>query len=191
MTESNYSEKFTAILSGLTGSKGSDPQKIHESIRHYGLIDQSLLPMTRTKEEFFDESDITDSLRSEGLNWLVRNTYQHDWVWRGSRPDNYIELLKEALKSSPIAVSVSAWNRQGDVYVSDKGSVNNHYCLLYKIDDEGYPWIFDSYDHSKKKLSKDHNIRRAKRIHIQKRTKPAMRKHVRILQAILNFLLKK
>ena len=190
--EANYSERFTYLLAGITPQKGVDPQVTHEVVRKNGLIDERLLPMTRTIAEYIDRSVLTGSLLAKGLYWLQEHDYQHEWVWTtGNRPTNYIEILREALKTSPIAVSVSAWNKVDGVYVSDQGSVNNHYCLLYKIDDEGYPWIFDSYDNSKKKLAKDHNIRRAKRIHIQKRTKPAMRKHVSILQAIVDFFLKK
>lgn len=188
--EPNYSERFVYNLVPVDPQKGVDPQKTYECIRNNGLIDNALMPMTDTLEEFVDMDDFTGSIRAKGQNWLVNHEFLHEWVWKGARPDNYIELLKEALKSSPIGVSVSAWREKDGVYVST-GNVNNHWCMLFKIDAEGYPWVFDSYDHSIKKLAKDHNIRRAKRIHIQKRTKPAMRKHVRILQAILNFLLKK
>jgi hypothetical protein len=146
--------------------------------------------MTDTLEEYTDKSRITGSLLARGQNWLVNHTYQHEWVWK-VRPDNYIEVLKEALKTSPLAVSVSAWNEVNGVYVSDQGSVNNHYCLLYKIDEEGYPWVFDTYDHSKKKLAKDHNIRRAKRIWLNKKTPRALRRHKSILELILEKLMQK
>ena len=190
-TEPNYSESFTAILSGLTGTGGTDPQTPCESIRHDGVITQELMPMTNTIEEFFDKGKITGSLLAKGQNWLYNYDFKHDWVWKGTRPDNYIELLKQALKTSPLGVSVSAWNEVDGVYVST-GNVNNHWCLLYNIDDEGYPWIFDSYDHSKKKLAKDHNIRRAKRIYIsnkKEKVKSLMEKVIELLQQLL--LLKK
>ena len=189
MKESNYSERFTAILSGLTGSSGTDPQVVHECIRHEGLIEQSLLPMTKEKDTFFDEEEITKSLRARGQNWLYKNEYKHEWLWSNprNRPENYKSILKDALKSCPVAVSVSAWNRVGDEYVS-YGDVNNHYCLLYKIDEEGHPWVFDSYDHNKKKLAKDHNIRRAKRIWVNRKTISALKKHRSILEVILDTL---
>ena len=190
--EPNYSERFVYNLVPIDPQKGVDPQKTYECIRNNGLIDNALMPMTDTLEEFVSMDDFTGSILAKGQNWLVNHEFLHEWLWKGTRPDNYIELLKEALKSSPIGVSVSAWNRQGDVYVSDKGSVNNHFCLLYKIDDEGYPWVFDSYDHSKKKLAKDHNIRRAKRIYIsnkKEKVKSLMEKVIELLQQLL--LLKK
>ena len=188
--EPNYSDRFTSIRSGLTGNAGTDPQIPCESIRHDGLVNQEVMPMTTDKDEFFDSDRITDSILAKGQNWLYKHDFRHEWVWRGSRPGNYMELLKESLKTSPLGVSVCAWYEENGVFVS-KGDGNNHWCMLYKIDDEGYPWVFDSYDHSKKRLSRDHNIRRAKRFHLQTRTKPAMKLHIKILQIVLDFLSQK
>lgn len=190
-TEPNYSERFVYLNVPINPSKGTDPQNTYEAIRAHGLVNESLVPMTRTIEEYLDTSDITGSIRARGKNWLVQHDFKHEWLWEtNKRPQNYIEVLKEALQTSPLGVSVSAWNEVNGEYIS-KGKVNNHFCLLYKIDDEGHPWIFDSYDNSKKKLSKDHNIRRAKRIWINKRTVPAMKKHISILTIILNRLMSK
>lgn len=187
--EVNYSERFTYLNVPIDPSKGTDPQNTYEAIREHGLVEEEELPITDTLLEYLDSSDITGSLRAKGQNWLRRHDFRHEWLWK-TRPANYIDILKDALKTSPIMVSVSAWNLVGDEYVS-YGNVNNHACLLYKIDEDGHPWIFDSYDHSKKKLSKDHNIRRAKRIWLNRRTKPSMRKHVGLLQAIINRLMSK
>lgn len=188
--EPNYAERFNALLVGLTGEGGTDPQKAHESIRKDGVVGQTYCPIPDRKEEFFNNSIITGSLLAKGQNWLVFNDYLHEWLWSSSkdRPSDWKDLLRESLKTSPIAVSVSAWNREGDVYVSH-GDVNNHYCMLYKIDDEGYMWVFDSYNHHKKKLAKDHNIRRAKRIWTNRKTTRASRQHVSILKTILKALL--
>jgi len=186
--EPNYAERFNYLLAGIVPYRGGDPQDAHESIRKDGVIDNRYLPMPEHLEQYLDDSDITGSLLAQGQYWLKRHDYKHEWLWT-KRPANYIDILKDALQTSPIAVSVSAWNRVGDEYVS-YGDVNNHYCLLYKIED-GHPWIFDSYDHSKKKLSKDHNIRRAKRIWLNKKTPRAMRRHISILQSIVNMLMSK
>lgn len=184
--EPNYSERFTYNLIPIVPPNGTDPQNTHECIRKRGVIPEQYLPMTNTLAEYANAGDITGSHLAKGLYWLEKHTYLHEWVWNtGNRPDNYLEVLKDALKTSPIAVSVTAWREVDGVYVSDTGG-NNHYCLLYKIDDEGYPWVYDTYDFSKKKLAKDHNIRRAKRIHLQKKTLNGMKKHIGILQMIIS-----
>ena len=190
--EPNYSERFTAILCGLNGQGGQDPQVAHENIRKNGLIEESDLRTGTTLKDFFDKTDITGSLLAKGQNWLMKHDYQHEWLWESNkRPDNYIEVLRDALKTSPLAVSVSAWNEVNGVYVSNQGSVNNHYCLLYKIDEEGYPWVFDTYDYSRKKLAKDHNIRRAKRIWLGEKTRRSMRRHISLLTLLLNTLMQR
>jgi hypothetical protein len=184
--EPNYSERFTYLLAGVVPGRGADPQVVYESVRKNGLIDQSLLPMTDTLEDFIDKSDITGSLLAKGQNWLEKHDFKHEWLWT-RRPENWKEILREALQTSPIGVSVTAWMQVNGLYVSDSGG-NNHWCLLYKIDDDGVMWVFDTYDHSQKPLHPEHNIRRAKRIWINRKTRPAMKKHVGILQTIVERL---
>lgn len=188
--EPNYSERYTYNLVPVTPLKGTDPQNTHECIRKHGLIDERYLPMTDSLIDYTDKTAITGSLLARGQYWLSRYDYKHEWLWsQNNRPANYIDILKDALTTCPLAVSVSAWNLVGDEYVS-YGDVNNHYCLLYKIDNEGHPWVFDTYDHSRKKLSKDHNIRRAKRIWLQKKTKREMGIMVKLLQNIVKSFMK-
>ena len=185
-TEPNYSERFTYLNVPIDPAHGTDPQRTYEAIRKHGLVEESQLPMTETLEEYLDDSDITGSLRAKGQYWLTRHEFLHEWLWT-YRPDNYLDVLREALKTSPLGVSVSAWNKEGDVYVST-GKVNNHFCLLYKFDKDGYPWVYDTYENAKKKLAKDHNIRRAKRIWINRKTISALKKHRNILEVILDTL---
>ena len=185
--EPNYSERFNYLLAGVVPGYGLDPHDAYESIRKDGLIDSRYMPMTNTLDEFVDKSDITGSLRAKGQNWLVKHDFRHEWLWV-NKPDNWKQILKDALKTSPIGVSVSAWTERNGYYVSEKP--NNHWCLLYRIDDEGM-WVFDSYDHSRKLLHPEHDIRRAKRIWVNKRTKPAMRSHISVLQTIIKRLMQK
>lgn len=49
-------------------------------------------------------------------------------------------------------------------------------------------WVFDSYDHSTKCLSFDHEIARVKRIYINRKTHASMHRHVSLLQTILKRL---
>lgn len=187
--EQNFSERFTYNLVPIEPHKGTNPQNTYDTIRKYGLIPEADLPMTDSLKEYTNKFKITRTLLRKGQEFLKTHDIEPELLW-DVRPDNYIEILKDALKTSPIGVSVTAWRRVSDEYVSDSGG-NNHYCLLYKIDENGNPWVFDSYDHSKKKLSKDHNIRRAIRIWVNKKTQNASTKHVSLLMAILNKLMNK
>lgn len=188
--EPNYSERYTYNLVPINPGQGTDPQRTYETIRREGVIDDRYLPMTDTLAEYTDKSDITGSLLAKGQYWLKRHDWRHEWLWKpGSIPTNYKDILKDALQTCPIGVAVQAWNEQNGEYVSI-GNVNNHWCVLYKIDEEGHPWVFDTYDHSKKKLSKDHYIGRAKRIWLQKRTKKEMGVMIKLLQSVIKSLMK-
>lgn len=186
-TEPNYSERFTYLGVPVNPGYGADPQNTYETIRRDGLVDEKDLPMTDTIEQYLNKTDITDAIRQKGQEWIKRHDFKHEWLW-SKKPANHIEILRDALKTSPIGISVQAWNEENGVYVS-YGDSNNHWCLLYKIDEDEFLHVFDSYDHTKKILSNDHNIRRAKRIWLNKKTVPAMKRHVNILQVIINTLM--
>ena len=179
--EPNYSERFNYLLTPVNPKKGVDPHKTYECCRMDGLIDQKYLPMTKTRSEFLDISDINGTLRAKGQYWLQQHDFKHEWL---DKTD--VESLKEALKTCPLGVSVTAWYEQNGKYV-DLGQRNNHWCLLYKIDAEGLH-VFDSYDHSKKILSLNHKIKRAKRIWLNRRTKTASMSMIQLLQEVIQRL---
>ena len=182
--EPNFSERYNCALEGIR-CPGVDPQITYENIRTYGLVDADVLPIPKTYAEFIDTSAVTGSILAKGQNWLLNNEFKHEWLWN-SRPLNYMEVLEDAVRTSPIGISVDAWHLQGDEYVSTGG--NNHWCVLYKFED-GHPWVFDTYDHSTKKLSKTHDIRLAKRIWLQRKDIRGLTKQVSLLTKLLNALL--
>lgn len=188
-TEPNYDEWFNYPLIPIKRG-GVNPHMTFENIRKYGMVNAGTTKTPNTIEEALDLNRITGTMRAKAQNWLVNHDFLHEYVWE-EQPQNYMEVLKEELKYSPLAVSVSAWKLVNGEYVSDQGSVNNHLCLLYKFDESGNPWIFDTYNHSQKKLSKDHNIRRAKRIWLQKKDLQALKSQLSFLQKLLNALLMK
>lgn len=185
--EPNYSERFTYINAGIKPETGANPHTTMEAIRKYGLVRENDMPMTDSIEEYMQ--GMSPTLLFKGKNWLETHEFKHEWVW-DSKPENWKELLKESLKTSPLGVSVTAWRQENGLYVSGNGG-NNHWCMLYKIDDDGVMWVFDSYDHSKKPLHPDHNIRRAKRIWVNKITQKASQKHVNLLSKILKMFMPK
>ncbi len=189
--EMNFSERFTYLLSGVNPGYGGDPQRPYESIRNNGVVFQDDLPVPDSLEEFLTPKPMNKSLLAKGEYWKGRHDFRHEWVWYlpPATAEERIKILKEALQLSPLGVSVSAWHREGDIYV-DNNRPNNHWCVLYKIDDQGM-WVMDSYDHYKKCLGFDHEIARVKRIWINRKTKSALVRHRNILQVILDRLMQK
>jgi hypothetical protein len=169
--EYNFSERFIYILAKIL-PPGADPHVVYETIRQYGLIDNSLLPMVDTFKDFLKPNPMTAPFLKKAQEFLEDWVYKHEWLWGEGRvltPKQKIKIIKEQLKYSPIAVSVTAWFKNGEVFV-DKGMRNTHWCVCFKVDDAGRPHIFDSYDQSIKILSSSHNIEFAKKIYMERRT---------------------
>ena len=191
--EKNYSDRWLAIISGLNGSGGTDPQRVYQAIRDYGLIPEDMLPFSgdiNTAEEYFSFKGANrEECYAEGRRWLEKYDFRYEKLWKGERPENFLEIIKKAQQSCCPTLSVSAWNEVNGEYVST-GNVNNHLTLGVRFIDEKEQ-VFDTYkrgDTNLKILAKDHNIRRGYRIFIQKKTKQAMRKDVSTLIKVLNFL---
>jgi len=170
-TSPNYSERFHYNLIPIR-PPGGDPHDAAESIRNRGMIEQDALPMTPTFGEYILPEPTPKNLLDLGKKWLETHDFGHEYLWR-IEPSiaKRNAILKEALRYSPIGVSVTAWNLADDGTYEDRGDSNNHWCVLIGYEeknDKFYPIIFDSYDHEVKKLSSDHHIKVAKRYHLNK-----------------------
>lgn len=184
--ERNFSERFIYILAGIR-PPGTDPHTVAECIRKNKLIDDVLLPMTDSFEEFIKPDPMTEALLKKGRE--LPYEIGHEWVW--SKPiskEERIEKIREALKYSPLGVSVTAWYEENGVYV-DKGKPNCHWCVLGEETDKGW-MIFDSYDQSTKILSFDHNIECAKRYHLtaSPELEGTLTKLIRLLKELLGLV---
>lgn len=155
--KNNYSERFQAVMSNQNRN-GNDPHKVLESIRNDGVIDDALLPFTNemTWEEYMSPQPMVLSLKIKGQQWLNKYILKHEYIYRDTISiDEKKELLKQALKRSPVGVSVYAWLEQDGVYIKPEGARDTHWCVLVAIED-GTPIIYDSYAPFLKKLSWEH-----------------------------------
>lgn len=167
--EPNYSDRFTSKLSGTTPT-GNNPKNVIQSIRHDGTIKESEWAFTddiKTLEEYFAE--IPEYLRNRGLKWLKTHEVGYEWVFTSGKPEDKAVLLKEALKLSPIGVSVFAWYSYKDIY--KKTGPDNHWVVLVAYDGD-YPIVFDTYDTQLKKLEKNYDFGFAMRYSIKQVVKP-------------------
>lgn len=174
--ERNFDERFNYNLANIN-PPGTDPQITYETGRRNGFT-EGVLPMTQTLAEFRTPRPMVEPYLSDGLNFEWN--FDHDWVLTGKETsDQRIQLLKSNLPISPIGVSVTAWFEQNGIYV-DNGLPNNHWCVLYKMDDK-YFYIFDSYDQSTKMLPLTHTITYAKRITLTPKITPEKKKNIIIV----------
>lgn len=156
----NYSERFTAVMSGQTEG-GNDPHKVLQSVCDNGVIDERLLPFTpgMTFKEYLSPKPMTAELRQKGLDFAYTHIVRHEYIYDVDAllsADKKRRLLGEALKRSPVGVSVYAWSEGDGKYIKPEGAQDNHWCVLVKIDENGNPIVFDSYEPELKKLTWDH-----------------------------------
>lgn len=168
--EWDKSERFLGIMAE-TYPPGNNPHVVCEAVRKEGLVDEADLPFTpdiNTLQEYYNIGDNGAALLVKGQQWLQQYSYKHDWVF-GYGTSDKPEALKDALRFSPIAISVCAWKQNSKgLYYKNKNDTDNHWCLLYGYKDKEYWKIFDSYDNSIKHLEWNTDFSFAKRISLRK-----------------------
>ena len=123
----------------------------------------------------------------KGKKWLRKFRIKHEWVLIGNESREKQDILKQALKYSPLGVSVYAWERNDiGLYVKDYQR-DNHFVTLYGYDD-GECWkVFDHYNDTYKKLEWDYPFGCAKRYYVVRRPLIEMGFIRRIIQRIISF----
>lgn len=165
--ERNFAERFIYILADVR-PPGANPHHVLETIRKNGLIDEKLLPMTPEQDfiKFTTPNPMSKKLLEEGMKFEYEVKHEYLWnPWLPISKEERTKLIKNALRFSPIQISVTAWfeNEQG-IYV-DMNRPNTHWCVCFGWTAKGWK-VFDSYDQSVKIVSFDHYFDIAKRIHL-------------------------
>lgn len=144
-TNKNFSDRWLAWNAGTDPLSGNTPQRVAETLRKTGVPFQPKWDFTSdidTPEKFYINPPVKlfDDAK-EDFNY----EFGHEYV-----PTSEFSL-RDALRYSPLGVSVSAWQSDGEFYVKPEGMRDNHWCVCYGFDNEKKAWrIFDSYDNSKK-----------------------------------------
>lgn len=147
--EKNWSDRWLAWNSGTT-ERGNSPQKVAEYLRRGGVplqSDWSVTPNINTFEKFYETPPA--KLLATARQFLSMYLFKHYIV------PSTIDGIKDALKFSPLGISVSAWTRDGDG-VYRQTFADNHWCVVFGYDDAKQAWkIFDSYEDTVKLYSYD------------------------------------
>jgi hypothetical protein len=155
--EKNWSDREVNIGAGGTTNGGS-PRNAIEFARTKGLIPEEMLPFSNDLKswwQYHSPYPLPKKYLDKGSEWLqeygVAYEYvktQYGWMariknlFRGSNQD----IIKEALKHSPLGVSVLAWQfRNGKAYKYSYQS-DNHWIMLYGYVDGEYWKLYDHYN---------------------------------------------
>ncbi len=145
---SNCSDRFNAILAGITPQGGS-PQQSAESIRKYGVIPEEVLPFSNDIHDwsgYYSPYPMDPAMITLGKSITNKFTLGHEYVFNGIASDKPT-LLKKALERGPVCVSIYAWkmNQEG-LYFKEATDIDQHWVELLDYE-EGKHWvIFDQYD---------------------------------------------
>jgi len=147
--EYSYSNRFLTKESGTT-RRGNWLQKVCETAREKGVCHEEVWPYPYEGCEYTWEDYYAD-VSNEALYeaWRIHGKIEHEWVERKD--------WKDALKYSPLQVTVWAWELGDDGLYRNSLSMQNHAVVLIGYDGEK-PIIFDTYDPFIKKLSPDHKM---------------------------------
>ena len=170
--KTNYSERFQAVMSGQTET-GNDPQNVYESIRNDGLLPEDFLPFNNDMgfEEYLSPNPMAEGYKIAAKEWLSHYEFKHEYIYPlGTPKEERQRLLLQALKRSPVGVSVYAWHEEGELYTKPEGVQDTHWTVLIGAVEGSHYIVFDSYFPFIKKLDWNSNFFDiAKGIHIKKK----------------------
>lgn len=152
--EYNFSDRYTANISGTIVKRGNWLHKVAESIRTDGLVlERDYQYDAKTADEYY--APILENIIMGAKEFYDEWSIQ--WEWVGSvitKPDK----LWEALQYAPIQVTVHAWFKSDDGIYHRVERERNHAVMLYAGKYQDHWLIYDHYDESVKKLSWDFNF---------------------------------
>lgn len=140
----NFSDRFIAKGSGTNPAVGNSPKKVADFIyRNWTVFEEEWSTRAAsTPEEFY-----TDLPRSLQVLAEIRGQ-EYDFGYEFVPTS--LASLKEALKHSPLGISVPAWFEKDGKYIRPEGMGDNHWCCLITIDGDELV-IFDTYSPFRKR----------------------------------------
>lgn len=157
----NYSERFLSILAETGKNGGSSPRAVLQFLRKIGVPLDKHLPFDESITTF-DEYFIKLSPKLMAL----AKEFTDEWNLRYDEVN--LKDIPEALKSSPLIASVSAWFQKGEKYYKPEGSRDNHLTLLYKVNGV-YDTYIDGDGDAFKTLEENYKHETVKRFHIEQK----------------------
>lgn len=152
--EVNYSERFSAVVSGTQPGRGNSHANVAECRRKKGSVLESECPFTEnmTQSQYF--AKVSDDLLAKGLKWVESYEYGYEKVAMSN--------FKESLKYSPLQVAVdSRTNKTANFQAPD------HSVVIYGF--KNNKWlVFDSYMNRQVEYDANYPFSSAIRIHYKK-----------------------
>lgn len=138
----NYSDRFLAAVSGTKDLMGNDPHAVCEYLRKVGVVMQDVWPFDSAIKTFEDFYGVVPPKLYE-----LAKEFNNEWDFTHFYVNNDPESITKALQSSPLLISVPAWNLNSDgFYYRPEGMYDNHATTLIYQRIGAFRRVFDSYD---------------------------------------------
>lgn len=166
----NFSDRFTAKMSGTTQAEGNSLPNVWNSIQANGLVPEALWPFP-TDEVNADPQNawaiyyaaIPANVIAMGLEFKARFTCNWDWVTYPANPMTEAQL-QAALVTGPLQIATAVcapWNTSAPILGCGAGA--QHATMLYAMNSANDYEIFDHYVPFQKLLAPNYNITYATR----------------------------
>jgi len=149
----DFAERFLAKILETGENRGSSPQVACEMLRQFGVPPESVYPFdeaVRTTDVYFKElyPELYEIAKEFNEEW----DFKHDFV-----PTNSQDIT-QALKTSPLMISVYAWtqNEKG-LYYRPTGVNDTHATTLFYERQDDFRRVFDSYADISDSVIKDYD----------------------------------
>jgi len=171
--EPNYSDRFTAKMSGTNPNSGNSMSRVADSIRHSGMVSEEQWPYPDNLQSKYDYySTVTANIVEQGKEWLKQYEVNYEWIYNWTRFSQAQKTAKliEALQYNPIQVSVNLGaGKDADGFYRTTNNRANHAVTLYGYVLGEYWKIFDHYEGVYKKLAWNFNFNHAMQYTITKK----------------------
>ena len=160
---SNFSDRMTSKLSGTDPARGNTPAKVADTIKKKWSVSEEKYPTlsAKTVEEFYQ--DVPVSLQTLAVAEGAEFEFGYERV--STRP----EAIAEALKYSPLGMSVPAWAKdENGEYYRPIGWRDNHWVACVYQYPDGRKVIADSYEPFFKTMRADFIPEMAMRYHLKR-----------------------
>lgn len=182
--DQDLSDRFIAKGSGTDPLRGNTPKTVAEFVRKNFTVWESEWATldAKTVDEFY--ADIPQNLKTLAIARGAEWDFGYEYV------PLTLTALREALKYSPVGISVPAWFEKNGEYYRPDGVNDSHWVCLMHIDEGGKMYILDSYDPTVKVMSAGFMPQVAMKYHLNRQivNKSAF---ARFLETILSILFPK
>jgi len=143
--KTNWSDAYNAKTSRTVPGAGNWASASLTAPLNHGLLSEIEWPSDIDKGVGYFYRDITDKDLDNGRQW--NEVWDYEWGWVARIDVASRQMLKEALKISPIGISIPSGSREIDgVWHTDKTEYGHRVALLHVYDD-GRLEIQDHYPH--------------------------------------------